>query len=91
MKDNFSLVELRDHAGETLQRAAQWLRVSVGHLHNVEKGFSALTPEQDQALRAYYLSRIAERMNRLAATLKVEGGIQDTTEAKGIDGPHSDY
>ena len=63
------LLELRDQAGLPIHRAADWLRVSQSHLWNVEQGRAKLTPDQDTDLRAFYLARIAERMERLVASL----------------------
>ena len=66
------LYELRDQAGETLERAASWLGVSKSHLWNCEQGRAKLTAEQDAGLRAYYLARIAERTQRLIASLQAD-------------------
>jgi hypothetical protein len=70
------LYELRDQAGETLERAASWLGVSKSHLWNCEQGRAALGAEQLSSLQAYYLQRISERMERLGASLPTDSGIQ---------------
>jgi hypothetical protein len=69
------LFEMRDQAGKTLQQGADWLRVSTSHLWPVEQGRAKLTPDQDAGLRAFYLARIAERMQRLVASLPADKEI----------------
>lgn len=68
------LSELRDQAGETLQRAAAWLRVSVSHLSNCERGVARLTNEEEASLRGFYFARIKERLARLVDDLAAGDG-----------------
>jgi hypothetical protein len=63
------LQEMRDQAGLTIQRAADWLRVSRSHLWNCEQGSARLSPGQEEDLRTFYLAQISERMQRLVASL----------------------
>ena len=76
------LFDLRDQAGESVARAALWLRVSTSHLWNCEQGLARLTPEQDADLRSFYLARIGERMKQLAATLQADSEIHDARQAE---------
>jgi hypothetical protein len=66
------LFEMRNQAGMTLQRAADWLRVSRSHLWNCERGHAKLTPDQERDVRTYYLAEIAGRMKRLVASLPAD-------------------
>jgi hypothetical protein len=63
------LRDLHSQSGTSYERTAQWLGVSVGHLWNCVNGLAHLTPEQDAALRSYYLLRIKKRLERLANSL----------------------
>jgi hypothetical protein len=74
------LFEMRDQAGATLQQAADWLRVSTAHLWNCEQGRAKLTAEQDAGLRAFYLARIKERMERLAAAITADADVSSNQD-----------
>jgi len=73
MEERTELSELRRQAEETVLRAANWLGVSAGHLSNCERGLASLTPEQEAAIRTYYLARIKDRLDRLSASIARSG------------------
>jgi hypothetical protein len=74
--------ELRIHAGKTIAEAAQWLRVSHGHLGNAERGLSKLTPAEEADLCAFYLESIRERLARLARAAACIPASAETTKDK---------
>jgi len=57
-RTGMELRALRHTARRSIIQAASWLGVSTGHLSNAENGFSALSAEQEAALRTFYGERI---------------------------------
>lgn len=60
------LRELRLLAGVSLERAGQWLRLSIAMVFNFESGTVPVSPERYAALKTFYLHRIAARQARAA-------------------------